>query len=116
MRRDLKVKAIVLPKITAHSPTTEVPTDPTWRHLSGLHLADPKFGIPARIDILLGTDVFGRAVLHGRRVGPIGSPSAFQTCFGWVLFGTVIPKQDSTNRCLHGGHPPVGNNRFFVRI
>ena len=33
--------------------------------------------------------VFSKAVLHGRRFGPKGAPSAFKTCFGWVLNGEV---------------------------
>ena len=33
--------------------------------------------------------MFSRVVLHGRRFGPPGAPSAFKTQFGWVLTGTV---------------------------
>ena len=32
-------------------------------------------------------DIFAQVVLHGRRIGPPGSPTAFQTEFGWVLAG-----------------------------
>ena len=35
------------------------------------------------------TCMFSRVVLHGRRFGPAGTPSAFKTQFGWVLTGTV---------------------------
>jgi len=42
---------------------------------------------PGRIDLLLGVDVYAEAVLHGRRKGPIHSPVAFETKFGWVLAG-----------------------------
>ena len=46
-----------------------------------MKLADPDFGRPGRIDILLRIDVYGR------RSGPPGSPIAFETRFGWVLAG-----------------------------
>ena len=52
-----------------------------------MKLADPDFGRPGRIDILLGIDVYTDVLLHGRRSGPPGSPIAFETMFGWVLAG-----------------------------
>jgi hypothetical protein len=55
-----------------------------WSHISHLPLADPGFGHPGRIDILLGAD---EIIGQGRRKGPIGSPTAFETDFGWVLCG-----------------------------
>ena len=56
-------------------------------HLKDLKLADPVFGRPGKIDILLGIDVYTDVLLHGRRSGPPGSPIAFETIFGWVLAG-----------------------------
>jgi hypothetical protein len=57
--------------------------------LSDIPLADPDFGRPGRIDILLGVDVFVETLLHGRRIGSPGSPIAFETEFGWVLAGRL---------------------------
>ena len=74
----------------------------TWTHLVGLPLAEPDYGIPKAVDLLLGADVFSREVLHGRRFGPPGSPSAFKTHFGWVLTGTTgyTPRgRKSAGRC-----------------
>ena len=70
-----------------------MPFDSGWNHLSGLQLADPDFGRPVRIDILLGIDIFTEVLGHGRRFGPPGSPSAFETSFGWVLAGNtrIVP-------------------------
>ena len=45
--------------------------------------------VPKAVDLLLGADVFGRVVLHDRRFGPSGSPSAFKTQFGLILTGTT---------------------------
>ena len=66
---------------------TPVPFDLSWTHLSGLTLADPSFGEPRRVDILLGIDVFVDILRHGRRAGPAGSPVAIETEFGWAVCG-----------------------------
>ena len=83
--KQIDVEASVLPKVTADLPTTPIFSVTQWKHLSGLELADPDYGTPAQVDILLGGDVFSNAVLHGRRFGPTAAPSAFKTCFEWVL-------------------------------
>ena len=58
-----------------------------WTHLSHLPLADPGFGRQGRVNILLRADVFVEILGQGRRKGPVGSPTAFVTDFGWVLCG-----------------------------
>ena len=63
--------------------------DAKWKHLSDIQLADPDFGSPSKIDLLLGVDIFITVLLNGRRFGPPGSPTALETDFGWVLAGGV---------------------------
>ena len=65
------MKTSVLPKVTADLPTIPVSPVTKWKHLSGLELADPNYGTPAQVDILLGGKVFSIAVLRGWRFGPI---------------------------------------------
>ncbi len=89
VRERIEVEAIVLPKVTSDLPVHPVPYSPKWHHLSGISLADPDFGSPGKIDLLLGVDVFGDVLRHGRRSGPLGSPTAFETRFGWVLAGAI---------------------------
>ena len=55
---------------------------PEWEHLANVSLADPDFGMPGRIEVLLGIDVYIGALLQGRLTGPPGSPVAFDTIFG----------------------------------
>ena len=88
------VEAVVLPKISAKLPMYPVEFEARWKHLSDLHLADPDFGVPDYADILLEVDIFHRAVRHGWQLGPPGSPSAVDTCFGWALSGSF------KHRCL----------------
>ena len=97
-----KVQAAVLPKVTTKLPASPVSLDKNWKHLSGLRLADPDFGVPGYIDVLLGVDMFCRVVRQGRRQGPPGSPMAIKTCFGWVLSGTIKHngRQRRENSCV----------------
>ena len=100
--RRFPVQAIVLHRVTSDLRSSPTPFNDNWKHLSGLELADPDFGTPGAIDLLLGTEIFGQVVLHGRRFGPRGSPTALKTHFGWVLGGAVNSKQrqDSQTCCL----------------
>ena len=86
--KKIDVTAIVVLRVTCDLPTHPVPFDVNWKHLTDLQLANPAFGHPGRIDILLGVDIFIKVLLHGRRIGPTGSPVAFETVFGWVLAGS----------------------------
>ena len=55
--------------------------------MTNLVLADPNFGQPGKIDLLLGADLFADVLRQGQRSGPVGSPVAFETEFGWVFSG-----------------------------
>ena len=85
----MNITAIVVPKVTCDLPIHPVPFNSKWNHLRDLALADPEFGTPGRIDVLLGIDIFVEALRHGRRKGPPGSPIALETMFGWVLCGNA---------------------------
>ena len=77
-------------------PVSPVPFDPKWTHLSDLQFADPEFGIPGRVEILLGVNVFTDGLLQGHRKGLLGSPAAMETLFGWVLCGNTEPTTYTT--------------------
>ena len=85
----LNISPIVLPKVTRDLPLSYVRLKHEWKHLPDLPLADPEFGCPDKIDVLLGVDVFVEVLLQGRRIGPAGSPVALETKFGWVLAGSL---------------------------
>ena len=72
-----------------------IPGDHGWKHLNGLQLADPDFGKPGRIDLVLGADVFGKSIHHGRRYGPAETPTTISTQFEWVITGSVQTKCQS---------------------
>ncbi len=96
--RKISIVAVVVPKITCDLPVIPVPFDLKWNHLSDLSLADPTFGQPGRIDVLLGVDVFADVLRQGRRKGPPGTPVAFETEFGWVLSGHAEQSTSALHR------------------
>lgn len=57
-----------------------------WSHLKRLKLADPKFNVPDRVDMLLGADFYSRVIENGVRKKR-GAPTAQNTSFGWIVFG-----------------------------
>ena len=87
--RRIGVTAVIVPKVTADLPVKPIPFGLDWDHLSNISLSDPAFGEPGRIDALLGIDIFIACLLEGRLTGPPGSPTAFETVFGWVLGGLI---------------------------
>ena len=102
----IQVSAIIVPEVTCDLPLHSVPFDLKWDYLSHLQLADPDFGRSGRIDVLLGIDIFTNVMGHGQRSGPLGSPSAFETSFRWVLAGNIdiiIPVHIATHTFVISG-------------
>ena len=95
------IEAYVLKKITQDLPLEPIPVVLKWDHLSNLKLADPEFRTPARIDLLLAAEVFTSILCDGWRTGPSGTPSALNTCVGWVLFGKIDGRSDVVDVANH---------------
>ena len=98
----MAVEALILSKITSALLLHPVSLNVKWKHLDSLQFADPEFGMPGHMDLLLGADIFSCVVFHSRRFGTSGSPSTFKMQFGWVLAGAVHLRhttQGSTNLC-----------------
>ena len=95
----ISVTTAIVPQVTCELPMRPVTFSSEWSHLNGLQLADPSFGNPGHIDLLLGVDVFVNVLLSGRRFGRPGTPTAFETHFGWVLAGSVEGSAAATTYC-----------------
>ena len=113
--RKIDLTAVVLPKVTCDLPVTPVPFDLSWTHLSGLPLADPGFGEPQRIDLLLGVDIFVDVLRHGRRTGPTGAPVAIETEFGWVVCGSSTASSDDINLHAASHHASTVDSDDILR-
>ena len=89
--KTLEVGTSVLPKIISVLPSHPVPFSRKWKHLMDISLADLDLGTPGNVDLQLAVDVFSHVVLHVRRFGPSGTPSAFRTCF-WMGVSRRCPR------------------------
>ena len=78
-----------MPQVLCELPPHPVAFKTEWDHLAGVRLTDPGYGSPGRIDLLLGVVIFVNMVLTGLWYGEAGTPTSFETHFGWFLAGPV---------------------------
>ncbi|XP_013164455.1 PREDICTED: uncharacterized protein LOC106115573 [Papilio xuthus] len=103
------IKAHVMNKVTSLLPDRKIVV-PMLPSLSCEVLADPSFGTPNKIDILLGAEVYSQILLQGLIRGPPGYPLAQNTKFGWILSGEVKEAGAQLETChnvvvsLHSAH------------
>ncbi|XP_028159005.1 uncharacterized protein LOC114351861 [Ostrinia furnacalis] len=64
-----------------------------------MKLADPKFNVPNKIDLLLGAEVYCQILSEGLVKGPIGCPIAQNTRLGWILSGQVSESSKTELSC-----------------
>lgn len=86
------VEMLVLPKITAPLPTSNISSSILAKY-SHLRLADPRLNEKGSIDMLLGAGACAK-IFNGPKVEVgEGLPAAFETIFGWVLMGDLFGRQ-----------------------
>lgn len=76
----------VYQSITSYAVSRARPIE-SWPHLRGLPLADSDPTSSHPIHVLIGADLYGSLLLSDLRQGPIGTPTAQLTVFGWILSG-----------------------------
>ena len=110
--RKLGLSAVIVPKVMCDLPLHPIQGDIQWKHLNGLHLADPHFSRPGKIDLLLGIEIFTEVLRQGLRSGPPGLPVAIETEFGWVIAG----KLDSLFTSPLSNHATVTTDEILQRF
>ncbi|XP_043471442.1 uncharacterized protein LOC122504407 [Leptopilina heterotoma] len=78
--------AYILLKLSSTLPTTVISPN-KWSHLQNIQLADPDYPIPRKINLIIGADVYSQVVQPDIIKGPLSSPMAQITIFGWVVLG-----------------------------
>lgn len=91
---------IVSTQLTKQLPSKTIAPIP-WSHLDGLVLADPKYNVQGKIDMLLGVQVYADIVKGKVVKGPSGSPCAQETSLGWILFGKVRDESHDDRIIVH---------------
>ncbi|XP_059217691.1 uncharacterized protein LOC131994814 [Stomoxys calcitrans] len=85
---ELIVSALVVPHLSNNLPSNTIDVQ-SLSDLPPLQLADPRFYESAKIDLLLGADVFPSIILSRNRNNICGSLMAQETVFGWILTGPI---------------------------
>jgi len=98
---EFQISAHILPKLTSVIPSAPVTLRP-WPHFKGLPLADPHFGSPSAVDLIIGADLYPQIIKAGLRKGPSDAPIAQLTSFGWVISGPV--SSESTHLAARSCH------------
>ncbi|XP_018377651.1 PREDICTED: uncharacterized protein LOC108770514 [Trachymyrmex cornetzi] len=91
-----KLHAFVLHRLTFQLPSFVVANE-AWAHFFYLELADPNFGKPGPIHVIIGADSYGQ-ILKAELLKSNSSPLIAQsTLFGWVISGPVTSNTDDHN-------------------
>ncbi|XP_049879678.1 uncharacterized protein LOC126376395 [Pectinophora gossypiella] len=98
------VKAFVLKKLTSFLPSKKSMIS-DWPEIQFLPLADPQYGTPGKIDLILGVEVHSEILIEGLVKHPsLRGPVAQNTQFGWILsgrLGGVAPSEEGKIVSLH---------------
>ncbi|XP_059226223.1 uncharacterized protein LOC131998099 isoform X3 [Stomoxys calcitrans] len=83
---NLTVSAFILPKITNYKPIDVRKCD--LPDLNSYQLSDPTFYMPSKIDVLLGSDVYGE-ILKQNCIKFPNSVLLQESVFGWLVSGPI---------------------------
>lgn len=112
---EIQLEVYVLRSITSELPLASVDAS-QWNQVSNLLLADPTFGTPGKIDMLIGADIWSTIIQDGFITGKAGEPSAMCTQFGWVAVGPA--NTNGTERdVIHSLHTTIfGNVKRYQQL
>ncbi|XP_075977746.1 uncharacterized protein LOC142977620 [Anticarsia gemmatalis] len=113
----LEVTAHVLSSLTSVMPDTKFQIH-DWPEIQNIGLADPRFNVPNKIDILLGAETYCRVLKAGLIKSPLGSPIAQDTHLGWIVSGKVSRVDSSlvSHNTVIAMHTQVEENEMLKRL
>ncbi|XP_053687143.1 uncharacterized protein LOC128736679 [Sabethes cyaneus] len=79
---------LVVPRVTGALPASRVDVQ-GWPIPVGLHLADPRFYEPSRVDMLVGAEAFYDILLAGKVKMTENLPTLQESLLGWLVSGPV---------------------------
>ncbi|XP_033254138.1 uncharacterized protein LOC117193495 [Drosophila miranda] len=100
------VTGLIMNTLTSSIPAQRIESNtPMWKRISDLPLADPTFGKPGEIDVILGADQLWNLYTGQRKEFGSEYPIALHTNFGWVITGSYHLSSDAHNHALaHHAH------------
>ena len=113
-KRDFFCRPAVVKKVTEDIPNKLLAPVTDYPHLNGLHLADPTFNVPGRVDILLGAELWPQLQATASPVTASPTePGAQATAFGWVLTGLIRAQETSTQDVATCHLQPMSNDELY---
>ncbi|XP_018393245.1 PREDICTED: uncharacterized protein LOC108772247 [Cyphomyrmex costatus] len=115
-----ELRAFVLPRLTSEIPSFEVDNE-SWAHFRNLQLADPHFGKPSSIQMIIGADSYSKIIKPGLIKNESSSLVAQLTLFGWEEIpnssSEILNPEDA--KCEEYFRSTVSrdqNGRYIVRL
>lgn len=89
------LEVLVLQKLTGNVPDTKIVAQEPTHIPSSIELADPEFGKPRPVDMIIGAELFYELLCIGQ-IKPLNQAVTLQkTMFGWVLSGRIQEERAS---------------------
>jgi len=93
-----RLEAMVLPHIVADQPTYTILTD-NWKIPKYITFADPQFGKPGKVDILLGAEHYCNIMQAECMSLRNGLPKLQNTKLGWIVAGKISERAPTSSVC-----------------
>ncbi|XP_053697048.1 uncharacterized protein LOC128744228 [Sabethes cyaneus] len=90
------LECLVTPRVTGTIPTSKIDIA-HWMIPEELVLADPKFHIPDKVDLLIGGELFFDLLKPGHLSLADGLPQLRDTQLGWIIAGVIIGPPHASN-------------------
>lgn len=111
----MKVQLRLVPFITNSLPSKPIDIS-RWKIPPHIHMADPSFNTPGRVDMLLGADVF-RCLQNGDMKLHQHLPPLRKTLFGWLIGGEVESLQEQSQNFVNFcGYIASHENQFAIAM
>lgn len=91
-----QIQCLVLPCLSTVIPTINIDSE-ILNIPQNLKLADPSFGTPSQIDLIIGADYFWNLILEGR-IRLTHGPYLQNTRLGWIVSGPLYYQQTPSRR------------------
>ncbi|KAH8318621.1 hypothetical protein KR059_002949, partial [Drosophila kikkawai] len=92
-----RLEAMVMPHIVADQPTYPISTE-NWK-IPNITLADPNFGSPGKIDLLIGAEHYFEIMLSENLHLHKGLPRLQNTKLGWIVAGKILNEKRTSSVC-----------------
>lgn len=95
-----QLRCLVLPAVTHPLPQTRIDVANVIVP-QGTQLADPDYGEPGNVDLLIGAGLYWKLLIGSPRNRVQGQPALQNTQLGWIVGGEVVTgKPNSVSTCL----------------